>query len=357
MVDLKPMKKTTVGKQRKVTIGLDLGGRRHTYCVLDGCGEVIEQGSMGSDRGALGVMARKHSGSTVILEAGMQSPWVSRCLQEQGMKVVVANPRKVRAIYQNERKSDQRDAEMLARIGRMDVKLLHPVVHGSEQAQQDMVQIKLRDALVRSRVALINAIRFTLRSLGHEVSNPSSARFHKTVVAEVPESCRAAIEPTVSALEVLTAKIKELEASLAQLARERYPQTAYLQQIRGVGPITALYFVLKVEDPGRFTKVRDIGAFVGLCPRRDQSGDTDKELRITKCGDAYLRRLLVSAAQYILGPFGADCALREAGLRLAKDGTAKAKKRAVVATARKLAVLLLTLWKRQEPYQPFPTLA
>ncbi|MBE2181256.1 MAG: transposase [Chthoniobacterales bacterium] len=143
------MKKTTVRKQRKVTIGLDLGGRRHTYCVLDGCGEVIEQGSMASDRGALVVMARKHSGSTVIMEAGMHSPWVSRYLQGLGMKVVVANPRKVRAIYQNERKSDRRDAQMLARIGRMDVKLLHPVVHGSEEAQQDMVSIKLRDTLVR----------------------------------------------------------------------------------------------------------------------------------------------------------------------------------------------------------------
>ena len=107
-------------------------------------------------------------------------------------------------------------------------------------------------------------------------------------------------------------------------------------------------------SPERFERTRDTGAFLGLCPKRDQSGETDKELRISKCGDRYLRRLLVSAAQYTLGPFGAESALREHGRRLVQEGTAKAKKRAVVAVARKLAVLLLTLWKSREPYESFP---
>lgn len=347
------MKKTTT-KGKQVTIGMDLGDRRHAYCVLGGDGEVVKEGSVVNHREALAELARSWPGAMVVMEAGTHSAWVSRHLQGLGMRVVVANPRKVRAIYRNERKSDRRDAEMLARLGRMDVKLLHPVAHGSEEAQQDMVQIKLRDTLVRNRVALINSIRFTLKSLGYSISNPSSARFHKTVVEEVPAACRQVIAPVLGALEELTGRIKQLDSSLARLARERYPQTACLQQVAGVGPITALYFVLKVEDPGRFQKVRDIGAFVGLCPRQDQSGDTDKQLRITKCGDPYLRRLLVSAAQYILGPFGPDCALRLHGLTLAAEGSARAKKRAVVATARKLAVLLLSLWKHQEPYQPFP---
>jgi hypothetical protein len=110
---------------------------------------------------------------------------------------------------------------------------------------------------------------------------------------------------------------------------------------------------LKIEDPKRFKKVRDVGAYTGLCPRRDQSGESDPQLRISKRGDAYLRRLLVSAAQYILGPFDPQSALREYGLRLAADGTTRAKKRAVVAVARKLCVLLLSLWKNQAPYQPY----
>ena len=172
------------------------------------------------------------------------------------------------------------------------------------------------------------------------MSNPSSERFHKLVLSEVPESIGEMIAHNVAAIAELTQRIKALDVSISRLAAERYPETIYLQQVSGVGPITSLYFVLKVGTPGRFQRTRDIGAFLGLCPRRDQSGETDKELRISKCGDQYLRRLLVNAAQYILGPFGTDSALREHGLRLAQEGTARAKKRAVVAVARKPLILV-----------------
>ncbi len=351
------MKNATARKRTQITIGLDLGDRRHTYYVLDGAGKMAREGSLGNTREPLATMARSYPGATVVMEAGTHSPWVSRFLQELGLRVIVANPRKTRAIYQNERKSDRHDAMMLARLARMDPTLLHPVEHGSQEAQQDMLQLKLRDSLVRARVALINAVRFTLKSLGYPVSNPSSERFHKLVLSEVPESIGEMIAHNVAAIAELTQRIKALDVSISRLAAERYPETIYLQQVSGVGPITSLYFVLKVGTPGRFQRTRDIGAFLGLCPRRDQSGETDKELRISKCGDQYLRCLLVNAAQYILGPFGTDSALREHGLRLAQEGTARAKKRAVVAVARKLAVLLLTLWKSREPYESFPTMA
>lgn len=351
------MNNATARKRTQLTIGLDLGDRRHTYYVLDGAGKMAREGSLGNTRQQLATMARSYPGATVVMEAGTHSPWVSRFLQELGLRVIVANPRKTRAIYQNERKSDRHDAMMLARLARMDPTLLHPVEHGSQEAQQDMLQLKLRDSLVRARVALINAVRFTLKSLGYPVSNPSSERFHKLVLSEVPESIGEMIAQNVAAIAELTQRIKALEVSISRLAAERYPETIYLQQVSGVGPITSLYFVLKVGTPGRFQRTRDIGAFLGLCPRRDQSGETDKELRISKCGDQYLRGLLVNAAQYILGPFGTDSALREHGLRLAQEGTARAKKRAVVAVARKLAVLLLTLWKSREPYESFPTMA
>ena len=351
------MNNATARKRTQITIGLDLGDRRHTYYVLDGAGKMAREGSLGNTREQLATMARSYPGATVVMEAGTHSPWVSRFLQELGLRVIVANPRKTRAIYQNERKSDRRDAMMLARLARMDPTLLHPVEHGSQEAQQDMLQLKLRDSLVRARVALINAVRFTLKSLGYPVSNPSSERFHKLVLSEVPESIGEMIAHNVAAIAELTQRIKALDVSISRLAAERYPETIYLQQVSGVGPITSLYFVLKVGNPGRFQRTRDIGAFLGLCPRRDQSGETDKELRISKCGDQYLRCLLVNAAQYILGPFGTDSALREHGLRLAQEGTARAKKRAVVAVARKLAVLLLTLWKSREPYESFPTMA
>jgi transposase len=345
-------------KQKKkgsdITIGLDLGDRRHRFCVLDGAGGIMEEGSVPNERAVLGELSRRYRGALVVLEAGCHSPWISRYLEEQRCRVLVANPRKLRAIYQSERKCDRRDAQMLARIGRLDPALLFPVRHGTEEAQADLLRIKLRDSLVRARVALINSVRFTLKSLGYSVRNPSSERFHKVAGEGLPNALCQMIAPNVQALAELSARIKELDREINLLAKTKYPHTAQLQQIPGVGPITALYFVLKIEDPGRFQKVRDVGAYAGLCPRRDQSSERDPQLRISKCGDAYLRRLLVSAAQYILGPFGPESALRQYGLILAADGSARAKKRATVAVARKLAVLLLTLWKHQRPYQPFP---
>jgi transposase len=273
----------------------------------------VEEGSLCNDRESLTKLAGRYHGALGVMEAGAHSPWISRFLEGLGWRVVVSNPRKVRAIYQHERKSDQRDALMLARIGRMDPALLYPVRRGSAEAQEDLLRIKLRDSLVRARVGLINSVRFTLKSLGYNVRNPSSERFHKIAMEEVPEAVCQMIAPSVQALAELTARIKTIELEINTLAKMKYPQTARLQQIPGVGSITALYFVLKIEDPNRFAHVRDIGAYAGLCPRRDQSGESDPQLRISKRGDAYLRRLLVSAAQYILGPFGPASALREYG--------------------------------------------
>jgi transposase len=341
-------------KSSHITVGLDLGDRRHRFCALDERGEVVEEGSICNERDSLRKLAGRYHGALGVMEAGAHSPWISRFLEALGWRVVVSNPRKVRAIYQHERKSDQRDALMLARIGRMDRALLYPVRHGSEQAQQDLLRIKLRDSLVRARVALINSVRFSLKSLGYAVRNPSSERFHKVAMERLPERLQQMIAPSVQALAELSTRIAVLEREINILARTKYPQTLWLQQVPGVGALTALYFVLKIEDPQRFENVRDVGAYAGLCPRRDQSGESDPQLRISKRGDAYLRRLLVSAAHYILGPFGPQSALRAYGLMLAADGTARAKKRATVAVARKLAVLLLSLWKSQQPYQPFP---
>jgi transposase len=341
-------------EQKHITIGLDLGERRHRFCALDGTAAVLEEGSLSNDRAALGQLSARYRGALVVMEAGAHSPWISRYLESQGIEVIVSNPRKVRAIYHHERKCDQRDALMLARIGRMDRALLHPVHHSSEQAQQDLLRIKLRDSLVRARVSLINSVRFSLKSLGYTVRNPSSERFHKVVMETLPEELRQMIAPSVQTLAELSARIKVLEREIEVLARTKYPQTRLLEQVPGVGSLIALYFVLKIEDPNRFEHIRDVGAYVGLCPRRDQSGGNDPQLRISKRGDAYLRRLLVSAAHYILGPFGPKSALRDYGLMLAADGTARARKQAIVAVARKLSVLLLSLWRKQTAYQPYP---
>jgi len=140
-----------------------------------------------------------------------------------------------------------------------------------------------------------------------------------------------------------------------KISEEKYPETELLRAIKGVGPITALAFVLILEDPERFSKSRQVGSFIGLTPSRDQSGEIDKQLRITKAGNPLLRRLLVGAAQYILGPFGEACDLRRFGLKLSARGGKNAKRRAVVAVARKLTVLLYRLWRHGEIYGPLYT--
>jgi transposase len=339
------------------TLGLDLGDRSHHVCVLDAAGQLVREGSLPNTRPALAKLLAEFPHATVALEAGTHSPWISRFLTEGGANVLVANPRKLHAISRNERKCDRRDAQMLARLARVDPALLHPIQHGSAQAQHDFLGLKLRDALVRTRVNLINTVRFTLKSLGHQVCNPSSESFHKMVLADVPADCLPVVQPLLLILAQVTEQIKGMERDLVQRSKKDYPATQRLQQIAGVGPLTALCFVLKIGDPQRFGRGRDVGAYLGLCPRRDQSGGTDKQLRISKCGDGLMRRLLVSAAHYVLGPFGPPCALREHGLRLTGTGSAREKKRAVVAVARKLAVLLLSLWKHDKDYEPRASVA
>jgi transposase len=125
-----------------------------------------------------------------------------------------------------------------------------------------------------------------------------------------------------------------------------------LRQVEGVGPLTALTFVLTLEDPYRFEKSRSVGAYLGLVPASDKSGDRDPQRRISKEGDEMLRKLLVGSAHYILGPFGGDSDLRRHGEKIASRGAKNAKKRAAVAVARKLAVLLHRLWVTGEVYDP-----
>src|ERR1700742_2312233 len=230
----------------EVTIGLDLGDRRHRFCALGGKGQVLEEGALNNDREALSELSDRYKRALVVMEAGCHSPWISRYLEQAGCKVVVSNPRKTRAIYEHERKSDRRDALMLARIARMDRALLYPIRHGSEEAQEDLLRIKLRDSLVRARVGVINSLRFTLKSLGYKLSNPSTERFHKVIQGQVPESLGRIIAPSMEVLEELSLRIKLLEREIIALGRKKYPETAWLEQIPGVGPITALYFVLKI---------------------------------------------------------------------------------------------------------------
>ena len=339
----------------KITIGIDLGDRHHAVCVLSAGGDIVAETQIANTRECLTAFVQDYPGATCVMETGTHSPWVSRLLEGLGHKVYVANARKLRAISASQTKTDQEDARMLARLCRADPELLSPIRHRSESAQCALVHLKVRQALVRSRVNQMNSVRFLVKSLGLQVPRgvKATAFVRKFRTLSDAATC-ALVEPLLQMIDALNAAIKALDAQLETLADTHYPVTTRLRQIDGVGPLTALCFVLTVETPERFPHTRDIGPYLGLVPRRDQSGQTDKELPITKAGNTQLRCLLVNCAHYILGPFGPPSHLREAGGRIAARGGKSAKKRAVIAVARKLAVTLLALWKSGADYHAQP---
>lgn len=337
----------------KTTIGMDLGDKKNQVCVLDEQGEVLKNIGIGNTRTALTKFFSKYSESTVAIETGTHSPWISRLLKDLGCDVVVGNARKLRAIWDTDFKTDVRDAEMLAQLVRFNRKLMHPVEHRSEQAQIDLEIIKARDALKKSRRDMINHIRCVVKSLGYRLPGCGTATFHKKTWEHVPDSMKRVLLPIFHALEEISESIRECELEIEALSNECYPETQQLRKVNGVGPITALAYILTLETHERFEKSRSVGAFLGLTPKKDQSGETDRQLPITKAGNRFLRCLLVNCAQHIMGPFGKDSHLQRFGESIARRGGKRAKKRAVIAIARKLAVLLHTLWKSGADYDPF----
>ncbi len=337
----------------KTTAGLDLGDKYSYLCLIDQhSGEVIEEGRLRTAPEAFRRRFASEQPLRIAIEAGTHSPWVSRVLEECGHEVLVANARKLRLIYASKRKTDEVDAENLARVARVDPKLLYPLKHRGEESQAHMAIIRSRQALVGSRTQLVNHVRGAVKSFGARLPKCPARSFHKRASEHIPEALRPALEPVLEQIGSLTQRIREYENQLETISKERYPETELLRQVEGVGPLTALTFVLTLEDPYRFERSRSVGAYLGLVPATEQSGDRDPQRRISKEGDEMLRKLLVGGAHYILGPFGSDSDLRRHGEKIASRGGKNAKKRAVVAVARKLSVLLHRLWVSAEVYDP-----
>lgn len=335
-----------------ITIGMDLGDKSHAICVLDADGKVIHREAIPNDQKQVRPFFEAYRGAVVAMENGTHSPWLSRALTELGCEVLVGNARKLRAIWTAKNKSDVHDAEMLARIARFDRQLLYPIHHRSQAAQQDLAILKARNSLVAVRTALVNHVRGSVKSFGTKVAKCSTDCFARRAREELPEGLLPALGPVLEEIETLTQRIRAYDKKVDELTEQRYPEAQRLSQVPGVGPITSLGFVLSLEAAERFAKSRDVGPYLGLTPKRDQSGQIDKQLRITKAGDELVRRLLVGCAHYIMGPFGPDSELRRFGLKLAARGGKNAKRRAVVAVARKLAVLLHRLWVTGADYDP-----
>ena len=329
--------------------GIDLHAEYSQVCILDDEGEVMETSCV---RTSQKVLERFFSRAPmrVAMEAGGTSPWVSRLLGSLGHEVVVCSPRRVRLIAESTLKNDKVDAEVLARLVRLDPEFLKPIQHRSEQAQLLRGNLKVRSAMVEARTKWINTIRGLLRSFGYKVSGKAPHTFAERVDRmKLPSELRAVIEPLLAQLDLLSGEIERRNQHLEEMVKD-LPEVAHLREIPGVGPVVATYFVLTIDDPDRFKRSRDVAAFFGLRPSMRKSASTTHFGRITKEGDPEMRRLLVQAAHACLLT-KADCELKRWALALAER---KGKGKAVVALARKLAVLMHRLWVTGEVYQALP---
>lgn len=343
---------TKQSRNEQLTVGIDLGDRTSHYSVQNVAGEEVESGKVSTTREGLS----KHFGGVdrrrIILEAGTHSNWIRVHLESMGHEVIVANPRQIPGITKSVHKSDPKDAEKLALYGRVDARILHPIRHRSLEVQQDRGAIRARAVLVRSRTKIINTARGLAKSLGHRLPACGSEQFRVRVRQNLAAELECSIAPLLAVLETLDEQIRKLDGTLQRLAQEKYPEATRLEQVWGVGTQTALCFVLTLEDAGHFSKSRTVGAFIGLTSKKNQSGRRDPQLSISKAGDGQLRWLLVECAQRILSRKAPDSDLRRWGLQLYGRGDKNAKKRAIVAVARKLAVLLHKLWRSGEAYDP-----
>lgn len=330
-------------QEEGLVMALDLGDKEGQLCVLGADGEIRQEVRVRMTTPDLQSWFSTSHPETVVMEAGSHSPWVSRLLEQMGHAVMVVDPRRLRLISESDSKNDRNDARTLARVAAAMPDLLRVVKHRSAEAQKDLTVIRARARLVEVRTKLWCSLRGLSKSLGH--------RLPRRVSRESIQEQIAILEPLWNAMEDVQRRIGEYDRKIREL-EQKYPASGRLRQIAGVGPLISLTFVLTLDDHLRFARSRQIGPYLGLRPRQRDSGASQPQLRITKAGDRYLRSLLIQGAQYILGRFGPDTDLRRWGLRLAQRGGKNARKRAVVAVARKLAVLMHRIWMDESAYEP-----
>ena len=348
--------------QQLLTVGVDTGDRNSRYCIVNPLGNVETEGSLATTKTGFNALFAQLPPTFVVIEAGTHSPWISRHLESLGHQVCVANPRNVALISQSKRKSDRVDAEKLARLGRADPQLLSPIQHRSEQTQLDLLVIRSRDQLVESRTGLVNCVRGLVKPLGERLASCDADYANTELLSDLPDNLRPGLQEMLQAIEALTIQIHALDLKIHQIA-QRYPEIQLITPIDGVGELTALTFLLTIEDVTRFAKSREVGAYFGLVPGQSQSGDSDPQQRITKQGDPLVRKLLVQCAHCLMRHNAADSDLRRWGMKKLEEQNAqpnsgskkrkgKGKKRILVAIARRLAVLMHHLLATGEVYDP-----
>lgn len=342
-----------MSKAIRIVAGIDVGDEAsHVYAMDTETGEVLWDRPVPTATWAFQDLFGRWRDVRVALEVGTHSPWLSEALEGLGHEVLVANARKLRCIYAGTNKQDRLDAQKLAWLAKTEPRLLYPIRHRRRETRENLAVLRARNHLVHIRAGLTVTVRGIVKAHGARIPSGDPAYFPKKAAPHIPAGLKRALDPILATIAELTAKIDAYDREVESMARERYPETAALREVPGVGWLTALCFVLTLEDPKRFRKSRDVGPALGLVPRRDQSGGTDRQLSITKTGDSYLRSLLVEAAHHILRRGAPDSDLKRWGRRRARRGGKSGKKRALIGVARRLAVLLHRLWVTQAAYEP-----
>jgi transposase len=339
-----------MGRQQRLTIGLDLGDRAIHYCILNNEGDVVGRDVLAATQTGLNSLLEKMPSCRVALEVGTHSPWVSRQAVRLGHEVIVANARRLQLITKNSRKSDRVDAELLARMARLDPELMGPIQHRGETAQADLAVIRARAALMKSRTMLVNAARGLVKPMGERLNKSDADQVSEDLSSGLSAAAQGSIQGILRTVETITEEIHSYDEQIQQIAK-RYPELELLTQVYGVGTLIGLTYMLTLDDPHRFKRSRDVGPFLGLAPKQQDSGESAPELSISKEGDKLLRSLLVEAAHCVMRKNAPDSDLRRWGLKKATGGK-RAKRRALVGVARKLAVLLHRLWVTGEVYDP-----
>lgn len=335
-----------------LTLGLDLGARTTQVCALGPGGNRIEERSIKTTRDAIDHLFERFPNARVVLEASTSARWIAALAKDRGHETVVANPRNIPIVTANMRKCDRNDARLLAELGQVKPNLLSPIQLREDRYQAGRTLLFARGQLVTSRTSMVNFVRSEVRMFGFSLPSCSTPSFPNKVRSLIPDGLAGALMPVLDVTESLTQRIREYDRQVEELSATEFPETALLRQVHGVGPLIALAFVVTIGDPQRFRRSRSVGAYLGLVPRISQSGGHNPTLSITKQGDHFLRSLMVSAATRILGPHGVDSDLRRYGLAIAAPGDTRAKAKARIAVARRLAVLLHRLLKSGEVYEP-----
>ena len=342
------------------TIGIDVSDRKSQVCVMTRTGGspriVLEKTIPTTKEGLAEFLATQDKSTPVTFETGAHCRWMSEVASGAGHKVYVANPCRLKMITESKTKNDRNDARALARMTLADVGLLHPVKLRSAEHQKMLNLHEMRNLLVGQRTSAIVQMRAIAKSMGFRIPKCSTAHFHKLDTSSWPEGLRDVAWPMMKQLEQMTITINTYEKKIRELAATPTfkAQVDRLMEIHYVGLFVATAFVAVIGgDVERFENPRDVGPWLGLTPKQDQSGDVDKQCHVTKAGSKSMRRLLTESAQMILREGSADTDLKAKGLRICQRGAKIAKRKAVTAVARSLAVLMVAMLKKPDkPYVP-----